>query len=173
MADVNLAFTFVMKNEDSTLSGKVTPEPKGGKARFGVNSLAHPEAVIDGFYEMTKSDAIAYAKKVFIKSYWTPILGNQIVNQDVANKLVDLAFNLGLTPATKILQRSVNLELGGVKIFVDGQMGQKTLTAMNGLDPVKLLDSLKGYAKQYYRDIAYRNPDERTYLDSWLNRVDV
>jgi len=173
MADVDLAFTFVMKNEDSTLSGKVTPEPNGAKARFGVNSLAHPEAVTAGFYEMSHDGALDYAKNVFVQNYWNEVMGDQIMNQDVANKLADLAFNMGVVMATKIVQRATNLGTGRIIVGVDGQMGPKTLAAMNGVDPVKLLASIKDYAKQHYRDIAYRVPEEAKYLTSWLNRVDV
>src|SRR4051812_43024513 len=90
MTNFELAFDYVMKSEDSALSGVVTKEPEimgldpdissptYGKpividrplARFGINSHAHPEALAAGFYTMPHDEALAYAERVYKHGYW-------------------------------------------------------------------------------------------------------
>lgn len=173
MADPNIAFLFTMHNEDSTLSGVVSPEPNGGKARFGVNSVAHPEALTDGFYEMSKPAAWAYAFKIYLIDYWHPVQGDNIVNQLLANKIADLSYDLNAKPMVKIVQRAANSVIGNLELTVDGVMGPKTLAQVNGLDSVALYSAIKSYAKEYYQDIVRAHPEYEKYLQGWLNRVDA
>lgn len=74
MATYDPAFDYMIRNEDYSLSGVITPEPGGAKARLGINSAANPQAIVDGFYEMPLNDAIAYAKALYQKNYWASTL---------------------------------------------------------------------------------------------------
>lgn len=173
MANPNIAFLFTMHNEDSSLSGVVTPEPNNGKARFGVNSVAHPEAITDGFYEMAKPEAWAYAFKIYLTDYWRPVQGDNITSQLLATKIADLAYDVNPMPMVKIVQRAANSVIGHVELTVDGVMGPKTLAQVNGLDSATLYNAIKGYAKEYYQDIVRAHPEYEKYLQGWLNRVDA
>lgn len=173
MANPVIGFYFTMRNEDSSFSGVVTPEPKGAKARFGINSLAHPEAITDGFYTMSKAEAWAYAMRIYITQYWNVVEGDEIVPQLLANKIADLAFDMNPPEVVKITQRAANSLLGHVVLKVDGVMGPKTLEQVNGLDRTLLYDAIKSYARQRYQDIARANPEDQKYLNGWLRRVDA
>lgn len=173
MADVDVAFQFCMHNEDPTMLGKVATDNNGGKIRFGINSVAHPEALHDGFYVMQLPDALDYAKTVYVKDYWVPVHGYLIENQPIANKVADLSFNMNPMPMVKVTQRAINSVMGRLVLDVDGEMGPKTLALVNGIDAVKLLPAIKSYAKQRYEDIVRANPKDQPYLQGWLNRVDV
>jgi hypothetical protein len=43
MTDFLTSFNYTMDSEDHSRSGIVTPESLGGRARFGLNSVAHPK----------------------------------------------------------------------------------------------------------------------------------
>lgn len=174
MASYEMAFEYMIRHEDPKLAGLVVKEPHGAKARFGINSLAHPEAVRDGFYEMERGAALGYAATVYRKSYFEPIGGFQISDQYVANKFFDLAVNTGVQQATKILQRAVNsLIHGPLLLMVDGRPGLRTVDAINQSMPSDLLAAIRSYGKQFYQDVARREPEEETYLDEWLKRLDA
>lgn len=173
MADVDIAFNFTMHNEDPTGLGKVTIDNNGGKVRFGVNSVAHPEALHDGFYVMPLPEALDYAKTVYVKDYWVPVHGYLIDNQPIANKVTDLSFDMNPMPMVRVTQRAVNFVMGRLVLEVDGEMGPKTLALVNGIDAIKLLPAIKSYAKQRYEDIVRAHPEDQPYLMGWLRRVDV
>lgn len=173
MANVDVAFKFTMHNEDPSLTGKVYTDNNGGEVRFGINSVAHPEALHDGFYQMALPEALDYAKTVYVKDYWVPVHGYLIEYQPIANKIADLSFNMNPMPMVKVTQRAVNFVMGRLVLDVDGEMGPKTLALVNGIDSAKLLPAIKSYAKIRYEDIVRAHPEDKPYLKGWLARVDL
>lgn len=132
MADVNKAWQFVLGDEDTVPpTGKVTPEPNGGKARLGINSIAHPEAVARGFYSMPLDEALEYAFDVFKYDYWSRMLGYNIESQVMASKLASMVINQGPKEAITLLQRAINKVRGNEALKVDGCMGPGTLAVLN------------------------------------------
>jgi lysozyme family protein len=178
MAEFHKAADFVLKNEDPTLEGKVTPDPTRDDpkavARFGVNSAKHPEAVTDGFFEMGHDAALQYAEDIFKYDYFNIVRGYAIVDQGIANKLCDLAFNCGAIEATKIVQRALNsilIHLVPV-LDVDGLPGARTIGTINACEPERLLPAIKSYAKDFYTSLAAREPWHEKDLQGWLKRVE-
>jgi lysozyme family protein len=177
VADLSQAFAFVMRHEDSTLSGVVETDNDGGKVRLGVNSKSHPRALSDGFYEMPLDQALVYAMDLFKYDYWSAVCGYTIPDQRSANQVADLAFNCGTHEAVKILQRAANYCLPTRSlILVDGEIGPRTLGAVIEVanrSPQELLAAIKQYGEQYYRDLARRKPADAKYLNAWLSRLDA
>jgi lysozyme family protein len=178
MADFRQAADFVLRNEDETLEGAVTPDPTDDDphavARFGVNSARHPEAIREGFYEMGRDAALMWAEDCFKFNYFSPIGGYHIVVQDVANKICDLAFNTGINQAVKIAQRAVNSCLPNLipALSIDGIAGDRTIGTINACEPERLLPAIKEKAKDFYMMVVAAKPDKRKYLVGWLARVD-
>jgi lysozyme family protein len=174
VADLLQSFSYTMKFEDAQLSGIITKDPTksdpNAVARFGINSAANPQAVRDGFYEMSTEAALQYSQDVFKYDYFSPCCGYQITDQNVANKFIDLAFNEGRTQATKILQRAINYVIAG-PVAIDGQIGQHTLDAIKACDPVELLAAIKDKARDFYVALASANPEMKNDLADWLVRV--
>ena len=121
MANRHIAFLFVMSHEDVRMSGEVVTDNDGGQVRFGVNSRSNPQALADGFYTMSKDDALVYAENVFVTKYWNRIDGDAVNNQRVANQFADLDFNSG-NEAVFIMQRAAN-RFQEKPIVVDGKFG--------------------------------------------------
>lgn len=173
MASFEPAFAATMKHEDSQLSGVITNEPNGGKARLGINSVAWPEAVAAGFYTMPVSAALEWAATFYKYKFFSPIGGYQITDQLITNKFFDLAVNEGICEATKIVQRAVN-KTGALCLFyldVDGKPGMRTIDGINKSMPGELLIAIKSYAVQFYQDLVRRKPKDQEYLDGWVTRA--
>ena len=165
MADYDIAFEYLMDDEDRARSGEVVHDPTSDDpdavARFGINSHWFPDAKADGFYEMSQEDALAYVKGFYKYRFFAAIMGYGIAVQDIANKCLDLAVNEGVKEATKIVQRACNavltpVAIGKLPVTVDGVPGNETLDAINKCAPELLLPTIKAYACQFYRDIAGR-----------------
>jgi lysozyme family protein len=180
MADVLKAWGFVLKNEDwDPPTGKVTPEPNGGKARLGINSIAHPEAVGRGFYEMPLDQALHYAEDCFKYNYWARIFGYNIDSQLIASKWVDMAFNESPGRATKLVQCAVNsLRRAGLpELKVDGECGPLTIAAVNsydGEDAEALYAAIVQEASTFYTDLQRSHPNRYDLhtLAAWLARAE-
>jgi lysozyme family protein len=176
MADRHTAFLFVMSHEDASLSGVVVTDDDGGKARFGVNSNDNPQAITDGFYDMPKDEALAYAENVFVARYWNPIACDEVTSQRIANQFSDLHYVSG-GEAILIMQRAVN-KRSAAPIAVDGKMGRITLNAINNCaasDEEGLLDAIKAQATVFYQILVRQNPAEYTpaVYASWMRRLNA
>jgi len=181
MADFRKAADFVLRNEDETLSGRVTPDPTDhdprAVARFGVNSQWHPELIACGFYDESKvtcQQALWMAEDVFKLRYFGAIRGYSIIPQDIANKWADLAFNEGPEQATKIVQRAVNYVLPNMqpRLQIDGLVGDQTIGRVNAAEPERLLPTIKEQAKNFYLGAASTNARIKSDLKGLLLRVE-
>lgn len=174
MANRHIAFLFVMSHEDVRMSGVVVTDNDGGQVRFGVNSNSNPQAISDGFYAMSKEDALAYAEIVFVSKYWNKIDGDNINNQRVANQCVDLYFNSG-NEVVLIMQRAAN-RFQEKPIEVDGKFGPMTLDALNFVpDQLVLLDAIKAQAIVFYQGLVEKDPvkyNAQIYR-SWVSRLNA
>lgn len=91
------AINRVLKNEDSTLSGKVTNDT-GGITKFGISSNAHPGLDVANL-------SLSDAKSIYKNEYWDPIGGDSLPAALQATAL-DAAINQGVGNAKKWLKES-------------------------------------------------------------------
>lgn len=166
MAQFQPAFDYMIINEAGPkISGIVTPEPGGAKARFGINSLAHPKAITDGFYEMPYDQALAYAKNIYLHDYWNNHGFDTLSSQQLATKLLDAAVNMGSGGEIGVLQETL-----GVK--VTHALDKATIAAEANIGPDFLAKFIK-CLEQHYKNIATKNPAKYgKYLNNWLARAD-
>lgn len=165
MADFEPAFLRTMSFEDDPAHpGRVTPEPHGGRARLGVNSVAHPE-VPDYFWTAPYPVALEFAERLFRLHYWDGLRLDGVGSQDVANKVYDMAVNMGGRTAVKMLQ-------GVLGVKVDGVVGPFTLAAANSTEPAGLVERLRAACTHHYLDLIGLNPEEYgPWREGWLRRA--
>ena len=96
----------------------------------------------------------------------------------MANKLFDMAVNMGVRQAAVMAQRAANGLLQEVPALVaagrlteDGVIGAKTLAAINALDPATYVQTLRDLSVALYRHIAAINPAQAGNLQGWLHRA--
>ena len=110
--------------------------------------------------KLGEDDARYIAKKIF----WDYFLADFILNESVAQFIVDWGYNSGRKTVAKIVQRLVKVE-------VDGLVGPRTLTAINAADQEWLFNQLKIDRKVFLNSIIKRRPDQIVFYDGWMNRV--
>lgn len=109
------------------------------------------------------------ASEIYRHFFWDRFGYGRIADQRVANKVFDAGVNIGPPRAIRLLQRS--LCACGHPVEVDGSFGDKTLAAVNGSDPVRLLREMCQEHATYYRTLVELKPQLGKFLKGWLRRA--
>lgn len=146
------------------------PLDRGGPTKYGVILSVWQEHGHDkdgdgdidaeDIKKLSEGDAKYIAKKIF----WDYFLADLILNQSLAEFIVDWGYNSGRKTVAKIVQRLV-------KVMVDGIVGPQTVTAINCADQELLFNALKIERKVFLNSIIKRKPDQIVFYDGWMNRV--
>lgn len=190
MADFEPAFQFVMQHEDASRSGKVTRDA-GGRTRFGIAEKFHP-GLPEEFFSGPAAEALQEAEKIYRGEYWDRMRLGELESQQVANKIFDMAVNMGVHQAAVYAQRAVNGMMhaqvalpstNGDAALVplrpmfslreDGVLGEKTVAAINAIEPSAFHLLLCNFSVQHYRQVAAANPSQSENLQGWLKRANA
>lgn len=221
------AFEFVMNHEDPQRSGKVTQDA-GGRTRFGIAQKFHPELKPE-FFSGQAEEALKQAEEILRRDYWERMRLSEVSSQNVANKIFDMAVNMGVHQAGVYAQRAANGLItaqvalpsavaqrsmaanasasGGAgnapasasakdeadantagagdddpyadlrplvpmfRLAEDGVLGDKSLAAINSLDPIAYYQLLCDLSRQHYIHVASINPAQSANLQGWLRRA--
>lgn len=98
-----------------------------------------------------------------LKIYWNRWQANRLINQSVANILVDWVFTSGAW-GIKIPQRILGLK-------EDGIVGPATLKAVNSANQKELFDKIFKAREKFFNDIVKNNPSQKRFIKGWLNRL--
>lgn len=169
MAEFKPAFDRTMDFEDRHRTGKVT-EDAGGRTRFGIAQKFHPD-LPEEFFTGSIKQALADAEEMEEREYWNVMHLGEIESQDVANKLFDMAVNMGTHQAGIYAQRACNSQNAG--LVEDGKLGPKSLAAINAIEPHAFYRLLCEFSEWHYRHIAANNPSQAGNLAGWLTRAEA
>jgi lysozyme family protein len=146
------------------------PLDRGGPTKYGVilsvwQEYGHDkdgdgDIDADDIKKLSEDDAKFIAKTIF----WDYFLADFIVNQSLAEFIVDWGYNSGRKTVAKIVQRVI-------KVDADGMVGPQTLKAINGADQEILFEALKIERKVFLNSIIKRRPDQIVFYNGWMNRV--
>lgn len=100
------------------------------------------------------------------KSQWDIVRGDEIVNQSIAEAIVDFGVNAGFSVPIKKVQEILGLT-------VDGNFGPKTLAAVNAANQKDLFDKLKAKRLAFYNSLVEQKPSLGKFLNSWTNRTNA
>lgn len=144
------------------------PADTGGATMCGVTLAAFQAYMKEARHQavgVTELKAISYATwlDIFKKKYWDRWQGDKIVNQAIANIVVDWVWASGAYGITRV-QR-----LLGVK--TDGQVGPKTLAALNARSPLPLWGAIKNDRLKYINEIIARRPANEKFRKGWVSRI--
>lgn len=164
MADFNQAYAYLIGFEGT----KPNVNKKTGEvSRFGLTlktlSKLMPAAgwTADMVIELTADRA----RQITQSYFWDPRPYTEIVDQSVANKYFDMAFNMGEPSADLLVHRILGIDTHGT-VF-----GALTLKQINARDPVLLLSVLRDVSKSYYWEVARDHPEHAGDLAGWLTRA--
>ncbi|HEY9008097.1 MAG TPA: glycosyl hydrolase 108 family protein [Ohtaekwangia sp.] len=146
------------------------PADKGGATKYGVilstwkqygyDKDNDGDIDADDIRVLTEDDARYIAKKVF----WDFFQADFIVNQSIAEFIVDWGYNSGRVLVAKKVQKLLSIP-------TDGLIGVQSLNAINCADQHNLFDTLKVIRRMFVDDIVARRPDQAVFHQGWINRI--
>ena len=129
---------------------------------LGILKSIGPASVADiDFVQGLTEDETAQVYRHF---WWDILHLDSLNDQELANKVFDLAVNTGTVQTTLWLQRIVNVKQ-------DGVMGPVTMAALNSGNAAAILVALRLNAKAFYVALAEAHPALAHDLDGWLARL--
>ncbi len=167
MADFESCINWVLRLEDSTLSGKIIDlHDGGGLTRFGITQHSNQNVEPTFWTTMPFAEALDLAKRRYRAIYWNVMKGDFINFEEVAAVLLSFVVNDGASRAIKEIQEAVG-------VSDDGNFGPQTLAAVNAAEPVQLARDLRDNQISFYRRIVEYNPADERFLKGWINRANV
>lgn len=180
MANFTTAHQFTARWEGGLTDHPADP---GGITNFGVSlrwlrALGHDLGDIDGDGDIDADDIRALtldeAARLFKIKFWEPYLLGSLP-QPIATIQYDCMVNTGPSQAARIAQRACNSIIGpyGVKLAVDGIIGQKTrnFLTLNATD--KLIAAMIEQRKGFYLALVHDKPSFAPFERGWINRTNA
>jgi len=181
MAEFMSAFMHTMAREGGYSNH---PADRGGETFRGISRKHHPDwsgwSLLDQYptdlRDMLKDsqELMTRVADFYRTEFWAPLRLSKIASQVIANELFDSAVNCGVGTVGRWLQQAVNL-LSNPDILVDGQVGSKTIGAVNLVIDVvgegPLLKTLNGLQFEHYHSIVDRDASQEVFFKGWLTRV--
>ena len=168
MANVEKLIPHILKWEGGN---KFTNDPldRGGATKYGItlNTLIsnHYDVNKDGKVNVDDVKALQLDdfKKILKLNYWDKWKADDIINQSLANLLVDWLWGSGKYGII-IPQRLLGVP-------ADGIVGMKTINALNSANQRALYNKVWEARRQFYYNIVKSNPSQKKWLNGWLNRL--
>jgi lysozyme family protein len=162
------AYALTLTWEGGSRLHTVEGDP-GGTTRFGLSQRAYPQIDME---KLTLLKASFYARR----DYWTP-MRCEYLDPAIRQYVFDMAFNMGLRTATRLLQSSVNVcRLAAGRndpLKQDGEIGPLTLAGVDECRPERLLRVLKSArAAQYVTYGLANNGRHSKFIHGWLRRAE-
>ena len=156
---------FILKWEGGFVND---PDDLGGATNKGVTIGTYKQYRANkGLSEPTVEDLKNISDEewteIFKKMYWDRWKADKILNQSIANLLVDFVWSSGVN-GIKRPQKVLNVK-------DDGIVGEKTLKALNEYDPKELFDKLKQDRIKFIDEICKARPANEKFRKGWLNRI--
>ena len=142
------------------------PNDEGGPTRYGI---IQSEARKHGYTGNMKEFPKDKAKEIYTKDYYYKNQIDKIADDRVALSVFDWAVNSG--GAKKEIQKMLNKEYG-FNLETDGVIGEKTLSALNSVNPESLIKNISTTQRNYYDYLVKKNPKNKSFQKGWHNRVD-
>ena len=159
MAEFREAFQKTLGHEGGYVND---PSDPGGETRWGISKRSYPNVDI-------KNLRVEDAQKIYRRDFWNKCKLSQVKDQDVANKIFDVAVNSGVKKSAKLAQEACNIL--GSNLKEDGVIGELSLRAINGVRYSDVLVKMITYLRvQYYLELI-QNPSRRKYMWGWLRRA--
>lgn len=166
-------------NENKKLLHKNPTE--NGLTYFGIYEKAHPSWIgwktIKAYLELEPdlqkcsvilsnvSDLSQKVEDFIKKEFWDKMKLDLVTSEHKQLELLCFAYNVGIKPAIKVLQETLN-------ITIDGIIGQQTINALNSFNE-SLFDKLFDIEeKEYYDELIEDKPRFKIYKNGWNLRAD-
>jgi len=153
---------------DSVLSSYFVA-PRGIKKRVVLDDVFNANLPLNRLVE-----------EFYCTEFWNKIQGDKLPSQLIADELFDTSVNLGVSAASEILQRTLNLLNKNGRLYpdivVDGIIGSQTLETLSqciAANGEKLIFNLLNfYQAKRYIEIMERDHSQEIFI-GWFNRIEI
>jgi lysozyme family protein len=163
-AQLSAALPFVLRWEGGYVNH---PNDRGGPTNKGVT-----QKVYDGYrarHGLAARDVKLLEdvelRDIYEAGYWLPPRCD-VLDQEFAQVHFDTAVNMGPGRAVRFLQSAVGCG-------VDGNIGPKTLQAVQACDAGSAIEAYCNRREQFYRDLVGRDPSQQVFMKGWMNRLNA
>jgi lysozyme family protein len=164
MADFDPVFSSTLQREGGYKLTN-TAGDKGGLTYAGISRKANPKWHGWLFVDRDETPPTALVRALYREKYWDPLRLDEVRDQRVAESIYEFGFVAGIKVSAKLAQVVVGVE-------PDGDIGNKTLAALNGASSPDLFLARFTIAKiARYRDIVMADRSQAKFLLGWLNRA--
>jgi lysozyme family protein len=151
------------------------PHDSGGETYRGISRNNWPSwdgwSIVDALRSSpgfpsnldANSDLLASVIQFYRVNFWKY---DAIAQQNVADKIFDLAVNVGSRHAHKIAQIAAG-------VTADGIFGPNTVNAINAHLNGSLLPLIVIAAENYHKAVVNTHPEDAEFLRNWLRRDDA
>lgn len=139
---------------------------KGGKTKYGIIEV---EARKYGYKGDMKDLTKDIAEDIYKNKYYLSNNLDKIKDKRVSLSIADWTINSG-NWGTKKAQQTVNILKGDI-LVVDGILGEKSIQAINSINPEIFLTQYHELQRKFYHAIVEHNSSQKVFLKGWLNRV--
>ena len=140
---------------------------RGGKTKYGI---IEEEARKFGYTGDMRNLTKDFAKNIYLKKYYLGNKLDKIIDDRVALSIFDWAVNSG---GRGIKKAQIVANKFGANLVIDGIIGNKTLEAINGINPEAFLKEYHEMQRTFYKNRAARDDSQEGFLKGWLNRVEI
>ena len=140
---------------------------RGGKTKYGI---IEEEARKFGYTGDMRNLTKDFAKNIYLKKYYLGNKLDKIIDDRVALSIFDWAVNSG---GRGIKKTQIVANKFGANLVIDGIIGNKTLEAINSINPEAFLKEYHEMQRTFYKNLAARDSTQEDFLKGWLNRVEI
>lgn len=156
------AFDAMIKREGGFVLHNVAGD-RGGATYAGIARNMNPRWAGWEAIDRGETPATSLVREFYKREYWDRVRGDDLPDQ-IASSLFDFAVNAGVKVAIKLAQ-----VVAGVA--PDGVIGDKTVAALNAMNP-EFFRSAYALAKvKRYAEIVNRDRSQGKFLLGWINRT--
>lgn len=140
---------------------------RGGATNFGI---IEEEAREFGYTGDMRNLTKDFAKNIYLKKYYLGNKLDKVINNKVALSIFDWVVNSG---RRGIKKAQIVANKFGANLVIDGIIGNKTLEAINSINPEAFLKEYHEMQRTFYKNLAARDSTQEDFLKGWLNRVEI
>jgi lysozyme family protein len=163
MADFLPAYEAMIRNEGGYVLHNV-PGDRGGMTYAGIARNMNPTWAGWEIIDQGGTPPADMVRHFYRTRFWAPICGDELAHQTIAQCIFDFGVNTGVGVAAKLAQ----LVVGATP---DGQIGPRTVVALNAYDPDRFVMAYALAKIARYRDIVSRDRTQQKFLLGWINRT--
>lgn len=166
MAKFGPAFDEMIRNEGGYRLTNVAGD-RGGQTYAGIARNFHPGwpgwRYIDD-EDLDPRELPRLVRKFYRDQFWSPIGGDKIRRQAIAQAIFDFSVNAGVAVGSRLAQRVVGAA-------ADGRIGPKTLALLNKMNEAEFVLKYALEKVTRYAEICNQDRTQTRFLLGWINRT--